>query len=41
MAIKKNSRSIAKRLMLGNIAAVGLVLVIVVVVLSVTTWSNK
>lgn len=40
MAIKKNSRSIAKRLMLGNIAAVGLVLVIVVVVLSVTTWSN-
>lgn len=40
MAIKKNSRSIAKRLMLGNIAAVGLVLVIVVVVLSATTWSS-
>ena len=40
MAIKNNKRSIAKRLMLGNIAAVGLVLVIVVVVLSVTTWSN-
>ena len=40
MAIKNNKRSIAKRLMLGNIAAVGLVLVVVVVVLSVTTWSN-
>lgn len=40
MTKKQSSRSIARRLMLGNIGAVGMVLAIVVVVLSVTTWSN-
>ncbi len=40
MKLKKKNESIAQRLMLINLGVVGIVLTVVVVVLSFTTWSN-